>query len=403
MHTSNHQIARYPFESLRQLHYDISQLHATRAPLFDLASKLMYAGIKADLARNAVLEISPRYEGVSRDFANARYYDHETLKGAPWADDVAEPLGKGEAWNAGRRATLTGIEYHLDDDNLPINPYQATGLRGRGSLGQFGPNHAVDNGVVMVKQDALSGEFTLHALGILRKHENDAPALAGGFAKFTRNENGEYTFDRGTQVMSQAEELFEEAVSGSVPLLDDYKPRVEAELAHEVSVRQAAGQSLSPARLAELREEVETAVKLEQVRALDPGFWQRFYLMVATSHECFAGPIMNDGRTTDNAWIESRLAWFFLDDERWEMVRGPNPRFDYRFEAGDDASGVVAHKIDAELIGKAYASHGALFLYLAASYVADSSMKGADIPEGVYRQLSELVNQLDTSQPSPSF
>lgn len=35
-------------------------------------------------------------------------------------------------------------EYQLDENGRPLNPMGRTGLRGRGTLGKWGPNHAAD-------------------------------------------------------------------------------------------------------------------------------------------------------------------------------------------------------------------------------------------------------------------
>jgi hypothetical protein len=391
MKHSNHQIGRYPDEALEQLRADLKSIYAFAPETYRLANALMQAGILVDMDKNNDLPVSPRYKGISRDWDTPPHYEDKGLLGASWADDPQNPLGQGEAWNDGRRVTLTGIRYDLNDNGHPLNPYQLTGITGRGCLGQFGPNHAVDNGIVIIKPDSLSGEFAFHALGILRRYEGNAPAFAGGFAKFDQNPDGSYDFDRDLQILSQAEELFEEAVSGSVPVLPEYQDKVEALFAKEVHEREEAGRVLNDHDRAEYYTEAETAIKLQQVKDLDPGFWDRFMTLVASSHECFAGPVLNDGRTTDNAWIESRLAWFEMDDVIWDGIRGAEPVFDYQFVAGDDASGVVAHKLDENLVKTAYASHGPMFMFMAASYLVKAARENRTVPDSVITQCADLL------------
>ena len=80
-------------------------------------------------------------------------------------------------------------------------------MNGRGVLGRFGPNHAVDNGVLTLKEDN-NGDIKLHALGILRKFDGDVPALAGGFAEYSKNDDGGYTFNIETTNLIQRRKNF---------------------------------------------------------------------------------------------------------------------------------------------------------------------------------------------------
>lgn len=50
------------------------------------------------------------------------------------------------------RASYNG-EYKIDEQGYPINPIGRTGLRGRGLLGRWGPNHAADPIVTRWKRD----------------------------------------------------------------------------------------------------------------------------------------------------------------------------------------------------------------------------------------------------------
>ncbi|WKX95111.1 hypothetical protein Q1695_011960 [Nippostrongylus brasiliensis] len=83
------------------------------------------------------------------------YTDPKVLKQS-WADP--EPQSGNFKWNAvdGKinRVSYEG-NYSFDDDLRPINPIGRTGLRGRGVLGRWGPNHAADPLVTRLKDGRL--------------------------------------------------------------------------------------------------------------------------------------------------------------------------------------------------------------------------------------------------------
>lgn len=121
----------------------------------------------------------------------------------------------------------------------------------------------------------------------------------------------------------------------------------------------------------------------------DIGFLERLSTAIDSGRECFAGPILNDSRNTDNAWVESRLSWSLMDDKTWDSIRGDSPVFDYQLSAGDDASGVVYHRIDSDLVENAFASHGSMFTFMAEV-----------VPEAVVTQLEGLADYLESRQSS---
>tara|TARA_Y100000296_G_scaffold87245_1_gene131238 strand:- start:260983 stop:262185 length:1203 start_codon:yes stop_codon:yes gene_type:complete len=360
-----------------------------------LAERLIIGGQSFDLAKTQTLDMNFRITKIQRNYNQPPNYTHESVLGAPYADDEKQPLAKGEKWNHGRRASNTGLKYTFNASGHPVNPFMNTGLDGRGVLGQFGPNHAVDNGILRIKENA-DGKTTLHAFGILRKFDNDAPALSGGFAKYSCSATGAYIFDRDAMIDTQSEELFEEMISGSIALVSPYKERLKSAIQDEYDTRMKGrnGQPLSHHQKDEIAEQVETALKLDQVNALDPDFMIRLREVVAKGHSCFAGPMLNDNRNTNNAWIETRLSWFMMDDATWAYVKGPSPVFPYAFSAGDDASGVVEHEITPQLIKDAFASHGALFTFLAASYLLKTQQDGQQVGTDIITQLSEVADYL---------
>ena len=67
---------------------------------------------------------------------------------------------------------------NFDDAGMPLNPRGRTGLRGRGLLGKWGPNHAADP--IVTRHSPLTG--VLQVLCILRK-DTDQWALPGGIVR----------------------------------------------------------------------------------------------------------------------------------------------------------------------------------------------------------------------------
>uniref|UniRef100_A0A158R4G5 Serine/arginine-rich splicing factor 2 n=1 Tax=Syphacia muris TaxID=451379 RepID=A0A158R4G5_9BILA len=82
---------------------------------------------------------------VQWDTYKPQDYTSESLRGKPYAD--AEINTGRFNWNR-----IDGLvdrrshegEYSVDDCNRPLNPSGRTGLKGRGVLGRWGPNHAAD-------------------------------------------------------------------------------------------------------------------------------------------------------------------------------------------------------------------------------------------------------------------
>lgn len=68
-----------------------------------------------------------------------------------WADDEPHNWTLAPKWNGiddinGHKINRISYEktYGLDENSLPLNPKGRTGIRGRGELGKWGPNHAAD-------------------------------------------------------------------------------------------------------------------------------------------------------------------------------------------------------------------------------------------------------------------
>ena len=409
---------QYP-PSLNRLEDDLAK--APDTDITELANRLINGAIRFDLDKTKTLGLNFRYKGKERNIAFPEGFTTEEVGKASYADPLTFPLNEGEEWNKGRRQTACGVVYEVTYDGrkdglsqdeyeaLPDhkktatahNPYMNTGINGRGCLGQNGPNHAVDNGMIVIKDDE-NGTPAIYALGILRKYDGNAPAFSGGFAKFRVDENGEQVFDKEAVIDTQLEELFEEMISGSVELLPEYQAQLPLKLALETQNRAMSVQNprlphklLSEDEIKHLETEIITGLKLQQVKDKDPAFIQRLRDVVANGQECFAGPVLNDNRNTNNAWIETRLSWFMMDDDIWEQVKGDNPVFDYAFSAGDDASGVVYHKLDANLLEAASASHGPMFAFMAASFILDAQDKGIKLDPSIIAQINTMADFLE--------
>lgn len=86
---------------------------------------------------------------------NPPFFEIEGLKEKPWADpDINDPSFKpkfNELDGKVNRKSHIGI-YQIEN-KLPLNPFGRTGLKGRGLLGRYGPNHAADPIVTKWKRD----------------------------------------------------------------------------------------------------------------------------------------------------------------------------------------------------------------------------------------------------------
>jgi hypothetical protein len=271
--------------ALKSLGIDLKA--AAPSAVTSLAARLIASAQQFDLNKAATLGMNAKILHVTRNAASPQDYTDKKIIGATWADKENVPLKQGEAWNKDRRATNTGLKYAFDAAGSPINPYMNTGLIGRGVLGQFGPNHAVDNGILRLKADE-NGAVELYALGILRKYDNDAPAFSGGFAKYRQAASGAYIFDRDAVVETQVEELFEEMISGSITLQSPYseqlKPAIQAE--YDLRMQRRNGLPLTTDQKSEIDAQIDTGLKMQQVTDLDPDFLKRLHDVVAKGHEC---------------------------------------------------------------------------------------------------------------------
>lgn len=109
-------------------------------------------------------------------------YTSEKVVHAPWADDEAKlSTFKFNAMDGLiNRKSFTG-RYAFDAHGKPLNPHGRTGVRGRGLLGRFGPNHAADPIVTRFRKDA-HGKRVLECV-LIKRRDTGEWALPGGMVE----------------------------------------------------------------------------------------------------------------------------------------------------------------------------------------------------------------------------
>ena len=88
--------------------------------------------------------------------------DPEDLDKIPDTDPLAERLSYEGA-------------IRFDSQGFPVNPRGRTGMRGRGLLGKWGPNHAADP--IVTRFHPLSGQLQMVAV---QRHDTGRWAIPGG-------------------------------------------------------------------------------------------------------------------------------------------------------------------------------------------------------------------------------
>lgn len=365
-----------------------AELSAADQETVTLAHDLVEGGIAFDRQRLSGL-LETAFDGhLRRDFDNPPEYTSSTILNQPWSDHADHPLLRLEKWNDGRRATNTGIRYSLDEQGFPVNPYANYGIKGRGVTGMYGPNHAVDMGILRVMPNA-TGKPALHVLGIIR-HDSGKPALCGGYTVFTRYGDGIFSYDEQTKINSQAHEFFEEMISGSVELMDKYKEGLEKRIECAIAFRENIQGTLTDKDRQRIRAQLTTERKVEQIHHEDPLFLSGLRHAFLTATSCYEGPVLSSSRNTNTAWMETRLSYFMMDEGDWTALKGAD-KFHYDLMAGDDAAAVRWHEITPELIGSAD-SHGALFTFLLSGFLATHAPKDPDTLAAIKDQAKELLD-----------
>ncbi|XP_039438483.1 ADP-ribose pyrophosphatase, mitochondrial [Culex pipiens pallens] len=116
-------------------------------------------------------------------------YESDVLAGKDWADlDVDDPNFK-VRWNQldGKVSRVSFIGEYEVRDGYPMNLFGRTGLRGRGLLGRWGPNHAADPVVTKWKRDAAGEPMVNETTGrrilqmcAIERHDCGEWAIPGG-------------------------------------------------------------------------------------------------------------------------------------------------------------------------------------------------------------------------------
>uniref|UniRef100_A0A1I8NHG4 Nudix hydrolase domain-containing protein n=1 Tax=Musca domestica TaxID=7370 RepID=A0A1I8NHG4_MUSDO len=117
-------------------------------------------------------------------------YTSAHIAGQVWADPDIQNKEFQPKWNCldgnVNRVSFNG-EYAIDDCGYPLNPMGRTGLRGRGILGRWGPNHAADPIVTRWKRDAdgnvvkhLETKKNILQMVAIQRRDNKMWAIPGG-------------------------------------------------------------------------------------------------------------------------------------------------------------------------------------------------------------------------------
>ncbi|XP_077286494.1 ADP-ribose pyrophosphatase, mitochondrial isoform X2 [Arctopsyche grandis] len=223
------------------------------------------------------------------------YFDSDRLDGKPWADPVIK--AGSFKWNV-KDSTVDRRSFEGDytiEDGYPLNPAGRTGLRGRGLLGRWGPNHAADPIVTRWKRDdnktivqnPITNKSILQLI-VIKRRDNGMWALPGGMV------------DSGEEVCSAAIREFLEEATNSLQKSHDDNIALKSQL-------------------------------------------EDFF---CTGKEVYRGYV-DDPRNTDNAWMETTA--FNFHDNTGDTVG------DIALTAGDDAVGAKWIDVNKEL--SLHASH----------------------------------------------
>ncbi len=151
---------------------------------------------------------------INYESYNPPFYEASFLKGKPWADaehssESFDPKYNQEDGGIDRRSYI-GV-YQVQS-KLPLNPFGRTGIKGRGVLGRYGPNHAADPIVSTWKRDE-KGEIVKHEesnkaiLRVLCIQRGDTKEIALPGGMVDSGENVSTTLKR---------EFIEEALNGKI-------------------------------------------------------------------------------------------------------------------------------------------------------------------------------------------
>ncbi|XP_074108972.1 ADP-ribose pyrophosphatase, mitochondrial [Cotesia typhae] len=213
------------------------------------------------------------------------------------ADKDIEDQSFKPVWNAmdGHINRKSFMKPYTIENGYPLNPIGRTGIKGRGLLWHWGPNHAADPIITRWKRDSL---------GSIIKHELSKKSILQ-FVGIERRDSGQWAIPGG---MVDANEL------------------VSATLKREFMEEAVNALEKTP-------EEIKT-------------FQSSIDKLFSGGFKIYEGYV-DDPRNTDNSWLETSASNFHDEDS---SIVGNIP-----FEAGDDAANVRWIDMDKDL--DLYASH----------------------------------------------
>jgi len=253
-------------------------------------------------ARSEIKRFHVPDEKVSWSVAWEEYKptDHtaESVRKMPvWADvDFTTDSSSKPKWNSldGKINRKSHVGNYVIEDQVPRNPCGRTGIKGRGCLGRWGPNHAADPIVTRWKINEkdqklkkIDGKSVLEFIAVKRR-DNGEWALPGGMV------------DAGEAVTATLKREFGEEALNSLEASDSEKKQIE----------------------------------------------KRISDIFTHGKEVYRGYV-DDPRNTDNAWMET-VAMNFHDEDGTGVAK-------IKLSAGDDAVGVQWMELSHEL--SLYASH----------------------------------------------
>ncbi|EDV21714.1 uncharacterized protein TRIADDRAFT_30196 [Trichoplax adhaerens] len=277
---------------------------STRKPLHRKARQSIYP--KSDIQRFPVPDDKVDWAVEWLEYSPIDFTSSSVLAMPPWADVEIRPT------NSENFLKFNSIDGNVDRksgfgdysliDGIPRNPIGRTGIRGRGVLGRWGPNHAADPITTRWKRDD-DGNVVSY---------NDNPVLE--FVAIKRQDNGQWALPGGM---------------------------VEAGDTVTVTLKKEFGEEAMNSLEASEVEKKEIEKMLHQ-------------LFSSGGKQIYKGYV-DDPRNTDNAWMETTVVNFHDDSD--------SAFSHFKLKAGDDAGDVAWLEVDHKL--DLYANHNDFIMAVA--------------------------------------